>query len=131
MASTPAASSGHTILVADDSDDIVFVVKHVLEAAGHAVLTAGSVRAALDALDDNPAVALVISDVRMPGEDGFDLHRVLRHRFPTLPVILMTGLPVTGEDVVPADATVLTKPVDLAMLEALVAERLAARPSGT
>lgn len=123
------ASSGHTVLVADDSDDIVFVIRHVLEEAGHAVVTAGTVRDALDLLDEHPGISLVISDVRMPGEDGFDLLRVLRHRFPALPVILMTGMPITDDDVVPAGATVLAKPVDLVTLETIVADRLAA-PDG-
>lgn len=127
---SPPAASGHTILVADDSDDILFVIRHVLEGAGHDVVTAGTVREALDALDEHPGISLVISDVRMPGEDGFDLLRVLRHRFPALPVILMTGLPITDDDVVPAGATVLEKPVDLEALEALVAKRLAADAAG-
>ncbi len=116
------------ILVADDSEDIVFVVRHVLEAAGYGVVSAGSVREALDALDEQPAISLVISDVRMPGEDGFDLLRVLRHRFPALPVILMTGLPITDEDVVPPGALVLQKPIDLDDLERAVAQGLAERP---
>jgi len=129
MTSIPT-TSGHTVLVADDSEDIVFVVRHVLEEAGHGVITVGTVRAALDALDEHPGISLVISDVRMPGEDGFDLVRVLRHRFPSLPVILMTGMPITDDDVVPAGATVLSKPVDLDALETIVAEHLAARDSG-
>lgn len=119
------------ILVADDSEDIVFVVRHVLEAAGHTVLSAGSVREALDTLDDHPAISLVISDVRMPGEDGFDLVRVLRHRFPALPVILMTGLPITDDDVVPPGALVLQKPIDLDELERAVAQRLGQGPGSS
>ena len=131
MTSTATATtSGHTILVADDNEDIVFVIRNVLEEGGHGVVTAGTVREALDALDEHPGISLVISDVRMPGEDGFDLVRVLRHRLPSLPVILMTGMPITDDDVVPAGATVLTKPVDLDSLEKIVAEALAARAAG-
>ena len=47
-----------------------------------------------------------------------------------LRVILMTGMPITDDDVVPAGATVLTKPVDLDSLEKIVAETLAARAAG-
>ena len=126
--SARSPASGHTILVADDSVDMRFVIRHALEAEGHAVVTAGTVREALDVLDEPAPVSLVISDVRMPGEDGFDLLRVVRHRFPSLPVVLMTGMPITDDDVVPAGATVLQKPVDLDALTRIVRERLSPAP---
>ena len=80
---------------------------------------------ALDLLDEHDDIALVLSDVRMPGIDGFDLVRVLRHRFPALPVILMTGLPVTDEDAAPTGVEVLQKPLDLALLDERIRARLA------
>ena len=126
---TAASVPPPAILVADDSEDILFVVRHVLEGAGYGVVGAGTVREAHDVLDDDPAISLVISDIRMPGEDGFDLLRVLRHRFPALPVILMTGLPITDDDVVPPGALVLQKPIDLDELERAVAKKLAERPA--
>ena len=76
------------------------------------------------AVFDDPSIVLVISDVRMPGVDGFDFMRVLRHRFPALPVVLMSGDPVTDDDVVPRDAEVLVKPLVLQRLLDAVARRL-------
>lgn len=69
-------------------------------------------------------VDLVLSDTRMSDVDGFDLLRVLRHRFPSLPIILMSGLPVTTDDVVPAGATILTKPVDANDLQEAINAKL-------
>jgi two-component system response regulator GlrR len=69
----------------------------------------------------------VLSDIRMPDVDGFDLLRVLRHRFPALPIILMSGLPVTPDDVVPTRATILTKPIDPARLLEAIKLKLAPR----
>ena len=117
--------NARTILVADDSPEVVYVVSRTLEEAGFRVLSAGTVRDALDVLDLQPDVGLVLSDIRMPGEDGFDLWRVLRHRFPSMPVILMTGHAVTPDDMVPRGASILEKPLDLDALERLVREKTA------
>ena len=113
-----------TILVVDDNLDHARSVAALLAVHGRTALAAASVREALDALDDDASIALVISDVRMPDVDGFDFMRVLRHRFPALPVILMSGGPVTAEDVVPRDAEVLVKPLVVQSLLAAVAKRL-------
>ena len=116
--------SERTILVVDDNLDHARSVAALLVAHGRAARAAASVREALDTLDDDPSIVLVISDVRMPGVDGFDFMRVLRHRFPALPVILMSGAPVTADDVVPRDAEVLVKPLALQRLLDAVAKRL-------
>jgi CheY-like chemotaxis protein len=100
----------YTILVADDERDVVDVTADMLETFGCRVLRAYSAREALAHLDDDPAIALVVSDIRMPEVDGFDLMRVIRYRFGKLAVVLMTGLPVTEEDHVPPGASILRKP---------------------
>jgi CheY-like chemotaxis protein len=100
----------YTILVADDERDVVDITADMLETFGCRVLRAYSAREALAHLDDDPAIALVVSDIRMPEVDGFDLMRVIRYRFGKLAVVLMTGLPVTDDDHVPPGAAILRKP---------------------
>ena len=78
---------------------------------GHTVTAAYSAREALDLLDESPEIRLVVSDIRMPEVSGFDFRRVVRHRFPGLPMVMITGIPVTSEDVVPRDTAILQKPV--------------------
>jgi two-component system, cell cycle sensor histidine kinase and response regulator CckA len=114
-----------TVLVADDTRDAAIVVARLLEETGYAALCAHSAREALDLLDERGEIGLVLSDIRMPGIDGFDLLRVLRHRFPALPVILMTGLPVTEEDGAPSGIDVLQKPLDVTELDRLIKAKLA------
>ncbi len=116
-----------TVLVADDEHDIVDTTAMMLEACGYKVLRAYSAREALQGLDDHPEIAILVSDIRMPEVDGFDLLRVVRHRFRSLPVVLMTGLPVTDEDVVPTGATILTKPFSYDELTRALAEQFDAR----
>ena len=113
-----------TILVVDDDRDAADTIAVLLEATGMAVLSAYSARDGLDRLDECPDICLVISDIRMPGVDGFDFLRVVKHRFPKLPTVLTTGLPITDDDVVPHGALILEKPFAVEDLKRAVAEQL-------
>ncbi|UQN05124.1 response regulator [Deinococcus sp. QL22] len=78
-----------TILIVDDSSGVRLMLARLL--APHlSVRLADGASSALDAL--TPETALVLSDVRMPGESGLDLARMLREQRPDLPVVLMTGV---------------------------------------
>jgi CheY-like chemotaxis protein len=114
-----------TILIVDDNRDLVATTSELLELAGYTTVHAHSAREAVDLLDEVERIDLVLSDIRMPDVDGFDLLRVLRHRFPALPIILMSGVPVTSEDIVPAKATILRKPFDARQLQECIATKLA------
>lgn len=99
------------LLLVDDDHDFVASLQILLSTLGYQVFPAHSVREALDVLDTSK-VDLVISDIRMPDVDGLDLIRVLRHRFPRLPTVLLTGAPPTDEDVIPREAKcILVKPI--------------------
>ena len=104
-------STVETVLIVDDDRDIADALSLALQGYGHKVAAAYSAREALDLLDENHEICLVISDIRMPDVSGFDFCRVVRHRFPGLPMVLITGISVTSEDVVPRDAAILQKPV--------------------
>lgn len=112
-----------TVLLADDNREMVDSLSELLHLSGHSVIAAYSVREALDLLDEEPQrIDVVVSDIRMPGADGFDLFRVLRHRFPDLPVVLITGNPTTSDDVIPRGVTILQKPVGIVELQQAIAE---------
>ncbi len=110
MATSPKPAP--SILLLDDNADAVATLAELLRAHRYAVIPTSTVRNALDELDDNPGIHTVISDIRMPEVDGFDFLRVVKLRHPAIKVILMTGHSITDDDVVPRDATILTKPVD-------------------
>jgi DNA-binding NtrC family response regulator len=112
----PDNENRSTILIADDNRDAVDVLSTLLVTSGYATIPVYSAREALDALDSDSSIGFVISDVRMPDLDGFDFLRVVKHRFPDLTVILVTGHDITGEDVVPTGATILRKPVEFEQL---------------
>jgi CheY-like chemotaxis protein len=118
-----------TILVVDDNRDSALTIAKLLQFSGHSAISAFSAREAVDLLDERP-IDLVLSDIRMPDVDGFDLLRVLRHRFPALPIILMSGLPITSDDVVPAGASILKKPFTIVDLQSVLRQKLP-RSTGT
>jgi PAS domain S-box-containing protein len=90
---TPSSLDGVRILVVEDDNDARHLVSRVLQDFKADVREAASVAAAKAMLDDFEP-DLVISDISMPGEDGFDLIRYLRlpgSRFLNVPAIALTA----------------------------------------
>jgi PAS domain S-box-containing protein len=90
----PPDLRGVTILVVDDDNDARHVLKRILAEGGASIVTAASCAEALDVL---PRVSpdLLISDIGMPGEDGYDLIRKVRARKPEdggqIPAVALTA----------------------------------------
>lgn len=78
------------ILLVDDESSIRFVLSAVLEQEGYAVDVAEDGFAALRKIQQ-AVPDLVITDLRMPNMNGFELLSVIRHRFPHLPTIAVSG----------------------------------------
>lgn len=79
-----------TVLVADDDNDIVELMRDYLEADGHTVLTASDGAAAVDAVDRHD-VRCVLLDVMMPELSGFDVLRRIREAS-DVPVLMLSAL---------------------------------------
>jgi CheY-like chemotaxis protein/anti-sigma regulatory factor (Ser/Thr protein kinase) len=90
---SPSASTpllGVRILFVEDDDDTRQMVTYALEQYGAIVDGVRSVRAAMDRLDDfDPA--LLLSDIGLPEEDGYDLVRLLRSQGRRIPSIALTA----------------------------------------
>ena len=81
------------VLVVDDERDMVRVISDFLKNFGYEVSFAIDGHSALDIMHKLPVDA-VVSDISMPGMDGFQLMMEIKNRWPGTPVILMTGLSV-------------------------------------
>ena len=81
------------VLVVDDNVTGSKLLRAVLEAEGHAVITAGDGLEALDLLERHPVQA-IISDLLMPGLDGYRLCREIRQdgRWRKIPFICYTAI---------------------------------------
>ncbi|MGH1587281.1 hybrid sensor histidine kinase/response regulator [Methylobacterium phyllosphaerae] len=83
-----------TVLLVDDSAFFRDMLSPVLKAAGYQVVTASSAETALAALQADPQIEVVVTDLEMPGRSGFDLVAAMRRaepRLAALPVIGLTG----------------------------------------
>ena len=121
------------IVVAEDHEDIRFVVQRALERAGHRVVAAADGAAALEAVRRHRP-DIVVTDLDMPHMTGLELCRAIRADadLQHIPVVLASGSLQDDDEratAVGASAT-LTKPFLPAQLLACVAAVLgAARPA--
>ena len=116
-----ARLDGLRVLAVDDQPDTLAVVDRVLTRAGAEVRTALSVSEALSVLRDwEPGC--IISDIGMPGEDGFTFIRAVRALAPpvrTVPAVALTAFARDSDRDLAAEAGFsdhLAKPVDTAAL---------------
>ena len=93
------------ILLVDDEPNIRFVLTAVLEQAGYQVESAEDGFVALRRIQKS-VPDLVITDLRMPNMNGFELLSVLRTRFPELATVVISGefLTVNGHQGALGDA---------------------------
>ena len=119
------------VLVVDDNAGLLLAVSETLLAEGYAVVTARRGREALVRIAERMP-DLIISDIRMPGMDGFQLARNLRSAPHTrlIPIVFLTAKDETADRVagfrfgVDAYITKPFEPVELAAIVAGIFERV-------
>jgi len=82
--------SSVSILIVDDEPVMRNLLKKILAREGYHVLTVSGGQAALKCLNESP-VDIVISDMKMPAMDGFELLKNIKAEHPTIGVIIMTA----------------------------------------
>jgi CheY-like chemotaxis protein len=82
---------GAIILLIDDDNAVREVTSSILKELGYIVLEVGSGGAALDLLDRQTAVDLVLLDLSMPGMSGVEVARQVQLKYPSLPTLFVTG----------------------------------------
>jgi len=133
---SPAAAIAGTILVVEDDDRVRAATGAALGELGYTTVLCASGAEAIEQLDRIDDIALLMSDVVMPGMTGPELVQQVRARRPDIRILYVTGyVGEAGEGDVFRGATVLRKPFTLRALnealagamagEAKVAERAA------
>lgn len=107
-----------SVLLVDDDENILDVVKDSLEDAGYAITLANSGQQALDILKSGASIDVVFSDVSMPGDlSGIDLATRINALQPQLRVILTSGYSPNWLPAMPPNCEFLPKPYELSDLD--------------
>jgi two-component system chemotaxis response regulator CheY len=120
-------------LVVDDEEPIRRAVSLLLKTGGYDVAEAANGAQAIEVLSsgDNPMMMdVIICDIRMPKVNGVEAIAYFGTQYPSIPVIVLTGYPLTDiSTVVMKDVVVeyLQKPIDQKSLLAAVARAKAKR----
>jgi two-component system cell cycle sensor histidine kinase/response regulator CckA len=88
----PESAPSRHILVVDDEEAVLDVVRRFLEIAGHQVTCATGGEQAVQLLAEGLPAELVILDLVMPGEEGAVTFQRIHQLRPDLPVLLCTGI---------------------------------------
>lgn len=118
------------VAVVDDDRRVTESLEDLLESAGYTVRAFPSGQALLESgvLD---RIDCLITDIGMPGMDGFELERLVSERRPDLPVILITGRHEIAELAQARRKRFFRKPFDGQALLAATGEALTGKETGT
>jgi HAMP domain-containing protein/signal transduction histidine kinase/CheY-like chemotaxis protein len=114
-----------TVLVVDDDVRNLFALTTVFERYNINVITAESGKEAIQTLNDNPKIEMVLMDIMMPEMDGYETTQKIRreHKNSTLPIIAVTAKAMKGDRQKCIDAGAsdyITKPVKIDQLLSLM-----------
>lgn len=99
------------VLVVEDEPFIRMDTVDIVERAGFDVLEAANADEAIRLLERNPAIAIVLTDVEMPGTmNGIRLAQVVRDRWPPIHLIVVSGRVLPHNDELPANTRFVGKP---------------------
>jgi putative two-component system response regulator len=124
-----ATESAQYCLIVDDEPRLRQVMVHLMRGDGFQCVEAGNGLEALEQLTKHP-VTLVLSDLRMPKMDGFELLRELRSRYPDVAVVMITAVAdveIAVNCLAIGAADYVVKPYQLEDVRARVAQALEKR----
>ena len=113
--------SPETVLLAEDDNDLRYVMELSLSAMGYLVVACADAHLAATAFHAHTAIDILLTDFEMPRRSGVELARELTAIRPSLPVMIITGsiLPAaTMQEIHDRQWMYVSKPCHLAALQA-------------
>lgn len=122
MTSAPAIPSTK-VLVVEDEMVLRMRAVDIVEDAGFTAIEAVNADEALSILENRSDISLLFSDIQMPGSmDGLKLAHAVHDRWPSIKIILVSGLVKVSETDKPVDSRFFGKPLEVKrMIEELQA----------
>jgi CheY-like chemotaxis protein len=116
-----------SILCIDDDESSLKIRKLLLEVSGYKVFTAVSGVEGIRALAEGVAVDLVVLDYLMPGLNGDEVAKQLKHSHPSLPILMFSAFPELPDEALQSVDFFLQKGDDPTILLDRVAEMVKSR----
>jgi len=113
------------VLIADDSETILLLLRTRLEMEGYEVVTAEDGVEVIEALQNGPPPDILLLDAMMPRKSGIDALRELRAGGIDTPVLIVSAHQDEMDAGAPTDVEVsgyITKPIDFDQLFSRIAE---------
>jgi DNA-binding response OmpR family regulator len=113
------------VLIADDSETILLLLRTRLEMEGYEVVTAADGVEVIDVMRAGPAPDILLLDAMMPRKSGIDALRELRAAGVETPVLIVSAHQDEMDAGAPTDVEVsgyITKPIDFDRLFGCIAE---------
>jgi DNA-binding NtrC family response regulator len=112
------------VLIVDDEEIILEEASETLTEEGYECFVAIGVKAAVEIIETTPGISLILTDLRMPGESGADLIKMVEEKFgQDIKFIVMSGhaFPTIETDDIDLDLyPFLRKPLDIENLIEMV-----------
>ncbi len=128
----PSLGSGQLVLVVEDDNDVRRLTVETLTELGYSVISVSNAAEALTRIEDRPDIALLMTDVVMPGMNGRKLAEAALKRRPELKVLFTTGYTrnaIVHNGILDDGVELIGKPFTLEGLAAKVASILASKRS--
>ena len=111
---TDSAPEQPVVLLVEDDGLLLMEASDTLADAGFTVLEAAHADKALALLEKRDDVEVLMTDVDMPqgSMDGFALARLVAHRWPGIPVLVVSGMGTPGPHDMPDGARFIPKPYE-------------------
>jgi len=118
ISQTAVTGTTNSVLWVEDDDAYRFALGRHLTAAGYEVIDAPDYRKALEALDSDRSIGLLLADIRLPKDTphGFSIARMARVKRPKLPILFVTGYDAPSDDTGVTGAKILSKNLSMDML---------------
>ena len=101
------------VLVVEDHPIIRMGAIQLIEEAGYEVVEAANADEAIVVLEARPDIHLMFTDIEMPGSlDGLKLAHYVRHRWPPVLLIVVSGKKLLDDSQLPKGARFFAKPYD-------------------
>lgn len=113
------------VLIADDSETILLLLRTRLEMEGYEVITAADGVEVIEAMNAGPAPDILLLDAMMPRKSGIDALRELRAAGVDIPVLIVSAHQDEMDAGAATDVEVsgyITKPIDFEKLFSRIAE---------